>query len=202
MIVESKNDQFFFEALIKHINLKIEVGSPICSIDDYDCLGGIGKLELKLKAIKGDIQKGKIDKVGIIFDADQVGINQRKKLILEKIQQIFTKEEQPIFSLYILNIEGEGELETVLKKIHNQNSEIADCLISWQACLPKNKQVKIKDFDKLWIQFYQRFDCCNKKEQKQAGRKCGNEKSFSKNIYNYDHPQLNKLKQFLHDLGC
>jgi hypothetical protein len=41
IIVESENDQYFIEALIEKLNLRnIEVGKPICKIDDFDCLGG------------------------------------------------------------------------------------------------------------------------------------------------------------------
>ncbi len=42
LIVESKNDEAFFRALVDHLNLKnIEIGAPICRIDDYDCLEGL-----------------------------------------------------------------------------------------------------------------------------------------------------------------
>ena len=183
LIVESENDKYFIEALINHLNLNIEVGSPICSIDEYECLGGISKLENKLKELKGRVSKDGIEKIGIVFDADKVGIEQRTKDIQEKIDFVFKKDIDVIFKIYIMNVNGYGELETILKEIAAKESTIADCLESWQNCLPNNKKLNQKDFDKFWIQIYQRYDCCTKREKKRAGEKCNNEVSLKeKNI--------------------
>jgi len=206
LIVESENDKYFIEALIQNINLDIEIGEPICTIDEYECLGGIGKLEERLRALNHRIIEGKIDRVGIIFDANSIGIENRKKLIEDKINLI--KKELPQdccnieFKIYILNVDGQGELETVLKRIKSKESSIADCLDAWQNCLPKNKKLKQKDFDKFWVQVYQRYDCCTKKEAKQAGEKCNNQVSLKeKDIWNFDHEILDELKEFLRELG-
>lgn len=202
LIVESENDKYFIEALINHLNLNIEVGSPICSIDEYECLGGISKLENKLKELKGRVSKDGIEKIGIVFDADKVGIEQRTKDIQEKIDFVFKKDIDVIFKIYIMNVNGYGELETILKEIASEESTIADCLESWQNCLPKDKKLNQKDFDKFWIQIYQRYDCCTKREKKQAGEKCSNEVSLKeKNIWNFEHSILNDLKDFLKELG-
>lgn len=202
LIVESENDQYFIEALITHINVTIEIDTPICSIDEYDCLGGIGKLEEKLNSLKRRVNKGEVDKIGIIFDADNVGIAQRTQQIEEKIQQVFGENPEVVFSIYIMHINGKGELETVLKAIKSQDSTIADCLEQWQQCIPEKKRLKQKDFDKQWIQIYQRYDACTKKERKQAGTKCNNEFSLkAKKIYNFDADELTKLKDFLMQLG-
>jgi hypothetical protein len=72
LIVESNNDQYFIEALITHMNLNIVIDSPVCSVDEYECLGGMGKLEEKLNSLKRRINRGEIDKIGIIFDAEFV----------------------------------------------------------------------------------------------------------------------------------
>lgn len=198
LIVESENDKYFIEALINHLNLNIEVGSPICSIDEYECLGGISKLENKLVALKSRVSKEGIEKIGIIFDADKIGVEQREKDIQEKIDLIFEKNSDIVFQIYIMNVAGHGELETVLKEIKSEDSTVADCLESWQHCLPDDKKLSQKEFDKFWIQMYQRYDCCLKKELKQAGRKCNNEVSLKeKNIWNFDHEILNELKEFL-----
>ena len=84
LIVESENDKYFIEAFLKHMNLNLEVGEPICSISDYECLGGIDKLEQKLKFVRVKTQKKSIDKVGIIFDADSIGVETRKSEIEKK----------------------------------------------------------------------------------------------------------------------
>ena len=202
LIVESQNDKYFIEALINHLNLNIEVGSPVCSIDEYECLGGIGKLEEKLNALKGRVAKEGIETVGIIFDADKKGIEKQRKDIQEKIDLVFGKDSAIEFKIYIMNVEGYGELETVLKLIHLKDSTVADCLESWQECLPDDKKLNQKEFDKFWVQIYQRYDHCSKKEAKQAGKKCNNEVSLkNKKIWNFNHPTLNDLKKFLKEIG-
>lgn len=203
LIVESENDQYFIEALVTHINVDIKIDNPVCSIDEYDCLGGMGKLENKLKSLRSQVQKEGIDKVGIIFDADDVGIETRAQNINEKITLVFGEDPDVEFAIFILNVSGEGELETLLKAIKCKDSPMADCLEVWQVCL-QGKKLKQKDFNKFWINIYQRYDCCSKDEKKQAARKCNNEASLkNKSIYDFDYnlPELNELKGFLRELG-
>ena len=201
LIVESDNDKYFIEALIKNLNQNIEIDTPICSIDDYECLGGIGKLEHKLNELRGRVAKEDIRTIGVIFDADQKGVIEQTNLIQEKIDKTFTKTPIVDFKIYIMHIDGKGELETVLKEIKSKESTIADCLESWQDCLSDDKKITKKEFDKFWVQIYQRYDCCSKKEKKQAGKKCNNKISFSKDIYNLDSPILKDLKSFIQDIG-
>ena len=201
LIVESENDKFFVEALITHMDIDAEVVNPICTIDEYNCMGGMGKLKNKLEELKSRILKGdEIAQVGIIFDADNIGIKERIKQINEIKNSVFRNNELNL-KIFIMNIDGKGELQTLLKEIKSTISPIADCLESWQECL-EDKKLNKKDFDKLWIQIYQRYDCCDKKEQKQAGRKCNNEVSLKdKSIYNLDKDiiELTKLKEFLEE---
>jgi len=200
LIVESENDKFFIEALVKNINITIEVDEPVCSIDEYNCLGGMSKLENKLVELKGQALKHGINKIGIIFDADDVGIETRTKQVQEKIDLVFEQEHDIQFKIHILNINGSGELETLLKQIKSKDSIIADCLDNWRNCLPDEKTIKEKDFDKFWIQVYQRYDCCTNREKKQADKNCNNEASLiGKEIYDFnkDIKELNSLKKFL-----
>lgn len=201
LIVESENDKYFIEALVTKLNLNIEVGSPVCSIDEYECLGGIGKLENKLKELEGRVSKDGIEKIGIIFDADKVGVEQRTIDIQKKIDLVFGKNTDVTFRIYIMNIDGYGELETVLKEIKSKDSSVADCLESWQGCLSDDKKLNQKDFDKFWIQIYQRYDCCTKRESKRAGEKCNNKASLKKDIYDFDNKILDNLKEFLRNIG-
>ena len=103
---------------------------------------------------------------------------------------------------YFTNVYRQGELETLLKVIKSSNSTFADCLESWNICLQKQyKEIKPKDFDKLWVNTYIRFDTCSSNNKKQAERKCSmsgfdyimREKA---DIWNFDHPVLDDLKQF------
>ncbi len=205
LIVESENDKYFIEALIQNINLDIKIGEPICTIDEYECLGGIGKLEERLRALTHRIIKGEIYKIGIIFDADKVGVKERTIQIQEKIYLVMNElnieHRTVIFDCYIQNKDGNGELETVLKEMKSEDSTVADCLGAWQECLPTDKKLNQKEFDKFWIQIYQRYDCCTKRESKRAGEKCNNEASLKKDIYDFDNEILDNLKEFLQELG-
>lgn len=218
LIVESENDKYFIESLKEYLNISdVEIDTPICSIDDYECLNGLSKAKLtqKLQEIKIDIEKRGIEKLGIILDADKEGIEKRLELINEVLKVIdkelnmtsynhFIKSESLEIEIacYITNVEGYGELETVLKKIKSKDSPFADCLYDWKRCLEeKNQSIKNKDFDKFWVNTYQRFDCCTKKEQKQAGRKCNPEASMKKDIWNFEHSVLEGLKEFLKLFG-
>jgi len=214
LIVESENDKYFIEALIKYLQIPdntINIAPPICSIDDYECLNGLSKLKDKLKEIKIDIEKNNIEKIGIIIDADQEGIEKRIELINKTLKIMdndlnltecnnFIKSEKLDVEIacYIMNINGFGELETVLKTIKSKDSVYADCLYDWKKCLEqKGKVIKNKGFDKFWVNTYLRFDCCTKKEQKQADKNCKNEASMEKPLWNFNHTALDSLKAFL-----
>jgi hypothetical protein len=71
-------------------------------------------------------------------------------------------------------------------------------LDSWKICIELHAEtISIKDFDKFWVNIYQRYDCCNKQEQKQAGRKCSPEASMQKDIWDFSHESLSDLKSYL-----
>ncbi|MBD2693212.1 DUF3226 domain-containing protein [Anabaena catenula] len=219
LIVESKNDQFFLQAIIRYLNFNIEVAPPILlSEDDYMSMNGLNPTKLKdaLKDLKADIEKGKIERIGIVIDIDDQQEVKRINLINECIQEVFPKspfiEEVKKFinitvediniqlACYFTNVDGTGELETVLKMIKSKNSDYADCLESWKDCLKNyGKEIKIKDFDKFWVNTYIRYDTCSKKESKQAYKKCTFEYAMSEkaSIWNFEHPTLNDLKKFL-----
>ena len=132
IIVESETDKYFIEALIKNLNIEnIEVGLPICSINDYDCLGGFTNLERRLKEIRFD----KYENIGIILDADDDGIAKKVEFINETFKNIcsdlnivdictFYKSDKEDINVacYITNIDGFGELENILKKVKSKQS--------------------------------------------------------------------------------
>jgi len=164
-----------------------------------------------LRELQRDIEKRGIEKIGIILDADEKGVEERIKLINEALKIVdsdlcllgsnqFIKSEhlKVEIACHIINVRGHGELETVLKEIKKESSPFADCLKFWKKCLEgEGLPIKDKDFTKFWVNIYQRFDCCLKKQQKQAGRKCNFEASMKKDIWNFDHPVLDELKEFL-----
>ena len=199
LIVESNNDRLFIERLKQHIvQSDFDIIPPICNITDYQCLNGLttASLERKLQELERDLNQGILNKIGILVDADNEGIEKRVELINQVIKSIDSDLEiteantwykseslDAHFSCHILNVKGHGELETLLKTIKSQPSLYADCLETWRNCVAtQNQKITDKEFDKFWVSIYQRYDCCSSKEQRQAGTKCNPEASFQKDI--------------------
>jgi hypothetical protein len=222
LIVESKNDKIFIAKLIQTLNFNnIEIDKPIC-IDYYECLEGLSEKSVtnSLKSLSASLLKNDIQKIGIIIDQDNLTRQKRFEFINSCINEVFetstsldnfnkliTATNRDKISVqvgcYFTNVDGQGELETVLKAIKTQDSDYADCLESWRSCIEKqSKNISDKDFDKFWISNYIRYDTCSPQESKQAGRKCGmsafdyvlKEKSH---IFDFAHPVLDGLKDFL-----
>ncbi len=229
LIVESKNDKFFIEKLIEILNLdNIQVDDPICepknpiNVDKYECLNGLNE-DLMIEALEllsKDLLKNDVTKVGIIIDQDfktkedkLVFINSCVNKVFiastpfDDINQLITVTTEDNISLqlgcYLTNVDGQGELETLLKAIKNQSSDYADCLEAWRECLiAKGAKISQKEFDKFWVNNYIRYDTCSPEEAKQAGRKCAmsafdyvlREKSH---IFDFESPLLDELKTFL-----
>jgi hypothetical protein len=229
LIVESKNDKIFIEKLIEILNLdNIQVDEPICepkdpiNIDKYQCLNGLNQ-DVMIEALgllAQDLLKNDVTKVGIIIDQDFIKKEEKLSFINNCVNEVFetstslddinklitvtTKDDITLqLGCYFTNVNGQGELETVLKTIKTQLSPHADCLESWRSCLnEQEKNILDKDFDKFWISNYIRFDTCSPQESKQAGRKCSmsafdyvlKEKSH---IFDFEHSVLDELKDFL-----
>ena len=208
LIVESHNDKIFIEKLKSILNIdNLEISQPLCSIDEFICLDGLGNLEKKLKDIKLD----ELDKLGILIDADEVGIEKRiseingilKKVGIEvefKDINEFQKDSKNDIEIacHILNIEDRGSLDNILKTIAKGKSEYADCLESWKKCLEeKGEKVSDTTFIKFWVNNYLRFDTCDKEEQKKSSKKCNFEKALEKDFWDFEHKSLDSLKDFL-----
>ena len=211
LIVESHNDAFFIERLKNFSSSDNNSEQTPVSIK-YRSLDGIDNLKSELKAMKREIQKGNFNKIGIITDADRLGIAGRLAFINESLKSITTdleilesniwyksEELNAEFSCHVVNIDGFGELENLLKEIKIKPSPFADCLHSWRNCLEKNNQfMSDKEFYKFWIYVYGRYDCCSKKEKKRAGENCNEEISLKeKELWDFSHPVLNDLKSYL-----
>ena len=208
IIVESHNDKFFIQKIIKDLELKnIDISEPLCSIDEFICLDGLGNLEKKLKDIKLD----ELERLGILIDADEVGVEKR----IFEINEIFKKVGIEIelkninefqkdmkndveISCHILNIDDRGSLDHILKAIAKSPSRYADCLEAWKECLEKQGE-NISDtvFIKFWVNNYLRFDTCLKEEQKQISKRCNLEKALDKDVWDFENLILNSLKDFL-----
>lgn len=225
LIVESKNDQVFVQALVEHLNLaNIELDAPLCQIDEYECLNGLSRKRLTaaLDSLKCDLITDDIQAIGVILDSDG-RYGERLELINDVVRDVFATSEQfsntgelitisvsvdeddinVQLACFLTNVDGQGELETVLRAIKNQPSIYADCLNEWRRCLEQNgKTISDKEFDKFWVNNYIRFDTCSKKEKKQAYRKCSMQNfdyimQRKKNMWNFEAPVLNEFKSFL-----
>ena len=219
IVVESKNDAIFVEAIVKELNYNVQV-DPII-IDKYESLDGLSEKTLitALKELKADIVKRNIDKIGIVIDIDNYSEQGRLEWLDRCIKDVFeaetmsntkrlidisaSSEFKAQLACYFMNVGGRGELETVLKAIKTQESIYADCLNSWKKCLEKHgKEMDIKSFDKFWVSIYLRYDTCSDREQQQAGKKCtmgafDYVMKQKKKIWDFDNPILDDLKEFL-----
>lgn len=220
VIVESKNDAIFMKAMVEQINCDIQVEPPIF-IDDYESLEGLSETKLitTLKSLEADLQKRDIKKIGILIDIDNDSEQERLQFVDRCIKEVFesgtlSKTKQFIdicgdngtnakLACYFTNVGGKGELETLLKEIKARDSTYADCLDSWKTCIESQvKEINQKDFDKFWVSIYLRYDTCSNQEQKQAGRKCSMSgfdyvMEHKKDIWDWDNPALDDLKDFL-----
>ena len=219
VIVESKNDKIFMQAMVEKLNCDIQVDPPIY-IDDYKSLEGLSETEL-IKALKNLIRKidrKDIEKIGIIIDIDNCSEQERLEFVDSCIKQVFQAESlsstkqfidictdrgtNAKLACYFTNVGGQGELETLLKAIKARESPHADCLDSWKTCIERQgQQINQKGFDKFWVSIYLRYDTCSDNEQQQAGKKCSMSgfeyvMEHKKDIWNWDNPALDDLKEF------
>ena len=93
IIVESKNDAIFMQAMVDTLNCAIQVDPPIY-IDNYKSLEGLSETELikALKSLEANIDKKGIEKIGIIIDIDNYSEQERLKFVDRCIKQVFQAE--------------------------------------------------------------------------------------------------------------
>ncbi len=221
ILVEGENDKHFVEALVNHVKISRPTkvsDACICSVDEVECLGGLSSrsVAMALGGLRSGIRKEGVEKLGIIVDIDDKTEEERLSLVNMAINEVFgvagllkkvgvfedlvvDKHQTIKVGCYLTNVNGLGELETVLKEIKIQPSAYGDCLDAWRACLiSKGKVIKQKDFDKQWVQMYIRYDTCSKKDSTQAMKNCCFKASLEKNeVWNLNHCCLEGLRTFL-----
>jgi hypothetical protein len=204
ILVEGKDDKSFIEYLIQGVEVK-----PF----SVDVLGGLSKDALikRLDSLKSSFLKNPFDKLGIIIDQDSFATEERLAFVNECLQGNFNiqlSDNQTFANLeidgiplqiacYFVNVDGKGELESLLTRIKTIASPYADCLQQWQNCL--TEKVSQKEFDKLWVHYYLKYDTATHQERQQAGKYCTLEYSLQAktSIWNFNSPILNELKGFL-----
>jgi hypothetical protein len=194
---------------------KIIENDEIC-INAYECIGGTGNLKETLNTLKNKIIKNEIEKIGIVFDQDNHATDKRLSEINVVIAEVFGQNAEQLKSInsfidldadednrfklacYLMNLNGQGELDNVLKEIATNDSTHADCLNNWLACLKdRKKEFKSKDLLKEWVRVYVRYDTCKGRDRNQANRKCNLKAALQKPVWNFNHDCLNELKIFL-----
>ncbi len=205
ILVEGKDDKAFIEALIPSVETK-----PIT----VEILEGLNQEALikSLDSQKNSFQKRPFDKLAIIIDQDDFTKAERLDFVNEAVEKAFgikltdtsTFTSVEIngdllqIACYFVNFKGQGELESLLTRIKTQTSPYADCLNQWQNCL-KEKKISQKEFDKLWVHYYLKYDTSTHQERQQASKYCSLEYSLKRNppVWNLKDPILNDLKTFL-----
>lgn len=233
LLVESHNDQYFIQDLIKLMSIEGTVVA-IGSFDFEHCSVDNKKLTAKISGILTDAAQNNTRKIGILLDLDNEKPKDRISLVNQCIVDAFALNEFDIpqklltsvsqfeiftfndvevqIACFFTNVDGNGELETVLKAIKTQKSDFADCLYEgWKTCFEaKGKQfckkgeqgdISDKELLKLWVDFYKRFDTLKKNERDEKASKWENimlgENARGGEIFNLQHEKLHDLRAFL-----
>lgn len=141
LVVESKNDKFFLNAIIDYLNFDIDITEPILIEEsDYLSMDGLDptKLEKALKDLKADIQKGEINNIGIVIDLDDQSEENRVAFVNNCLQAVFPvcqtllkvnefinlnfEDFDVQLACHFINVNGTGELETVLRSLAGERS--------------------------------------------------------------------------------
>jgi hypothetical protein len=240
LIVESENDQYFIEALVKQV---LSSDTDVCKVDEYKHSSlDEKKLTIEITDSLTAANKNIFTKIGIILDMDNSTEQERIDLINKCLGNSFnecgyaqpdqlTRTKEFIncqtndgsaiqISCFFTNIDGQGELETVLKAIKTKDSTFADCIYTgWLKCLEdKDKKygsrgetcdISDKEVLKLWVDFYKRFDTLTRQNRNETstdwrGIMTGltkNKKQLTEargiKIFDLNSPKLDDIKSFL-----
>jgi hypothetical protein len=174
--VEGNEDKVFVDAMLKHLQLanaaiKVDTIEDLKGVDNFEYSE---KIKLRPESVRNEILTKGLKKVGFILDQDEPKNNRLdffNKMVADAfgeqhvLQQISTQQilflEDKTFelSLFVLNVNGEGELSTMLKEIKAKeiSSKYADCLNAWRDCADPDKTIiSQKEFDKNWYHYYLR----------------------------------------------
>lgn len=240
LIVESENDQYFIEALVEQV-LSSDIN--VCKVDEYKHSSlDEKKLTIEITDSLTAANKNIFTKIGIILDMDNSTEGERIGLINKCLGNSFnecgyakpnqltrTKEfvscqtndgSEIQVSCFFTNIDGQGELETVLKAIKTKDSTFADCIYTgWLKCLGNNGKkygsrgetcdISDKEVLKLWVDFYKRFDTLTRKDRNETNTDwrgiitglTKNKKQLKEargiEIFDLNSQKLNDIKSFL-----
>jgi len=216
IIVEGISDKKFLEAYISYLNEIFPKRYLI--IDRVKNAKGQDAIFSVLNSQKIQIKKGATKNIGILIDANNLGVQEKIDNIVNpaiekafglknvvhspnvKVSIDFEGSHVNIFC-YICNINGKGELEDILQEIRkNKNAQLPLCLDKFVACMNGfNEAYSEKEYKKNLIYFYA-YECICKEE----GLKPNEVKSklkgfnyFTPEHWDFEHFRLKELKKFL-----
>lgn len=198
---------------------------------DWFTLGGLSaeSVRLKIKDLRRDILIAESKpKIIIIIDLDNKKIEERLNFLNTVISEtlnininidapgdfknfnLIESNESFDFELayFFIGLNGSGEIEDLLIEIAcREISFHADALqTTWRPYLTSQHGItlKDKDFNKIWIDFYKRYDCLNSKQKSNAGKYTKWDQFFRKHPEKFDFSkdiqELNELKSLLSQL--
>ncbi|MEA5425022.1 DUF3226 domain-containing protein [Arcicella lustrica] len=179
-----------------------------------------------LVGLRNDFNKEKYDKVGIIRDMDDRTKEERISLINNALKEAYpdevnaeiedvnsllpitfiqnsTENELTIrFACHFVNLNGQGEIEDILKAIKKLPSEIADCIDAHLPECLRNDDEKLRDKElvKLWINHYLRYDTLTKADRNSNYTKWENVMKYrAEDLFDFQQeiPELQALVSFL-----
>ena len=206
LIVEGNSDKAFLDKLISLKHLTVAVRA----------MGGLseGKLRQIVETALTDIDKMGIEKIGILIDQDDFSTQERLDFINKSLRGLITpfsdfnhieskQYDENLVEMFccLMQLDGKGELNTVLRHIKTQDSPFADCLETWRNCITP-KAIKQSDFDDFWVSQYLHYDTCKSGEKGNRADKCSVKALpyiFDKkaHIFNLEHDCLDEIKRFL-----
>ena len=185
IIVEDDNDRFTLEAIINFMRLQntLSVNSSEPVNIEWKLLSAESNplqpngLIRTLKSLVNDINNGKYNQIGIIWDLDVLTIEERVNMIKLAINIAYSsayiidfksinefgfitfnqgepKQIDIRISCHFVGLNDKGEIEDLLKAIKSSPSPLADCIDSkLPQCLQENhiEDLRDKDLIKLWI---------------------------------------------------
>lgn len=213
LIVEGSEDKLFITHLLQTLgNVDVQEINPIDGIENFEYSN---KLEKALITVKNDVIKKSLKKVGLILDQDDKE-NDRIAFLNKHIHIVFGKQYSLInqsesiqieidgaileLSLFVMNVNGAGEMNSMLRIISTQPSNFADCLQHWKVCAdPKSEIISNNEFDKLWVHYFIRWDNSTKEQRANSNKNC-TIKAVLENkpqIFDFENKSLDDLKNYL-----
>ena len=197
LLVEGRDDKAFVEAMLGNIKVNVD------TIEVNDDMKGLSADSLSkcFDVTKNKIIKFGIKKIGIIIDQDDYDIASRLDFVNDCLKTVFNitlDAENKIttfyidqfrlnidFSCHFVKVDNVGELEGYLIKIAKSNSNYADCLKQWRECLG-NYSITDKEFRKLWVHYYVRYDTSSNDERRHGSKYCNLEYSLNNKREHWD----------------